>query len=135
MIYLLDTDVLSAQRRPERAPQVSVWLKSKPWDELYLSVVTLGEVERGIALQAGRDPAFAAELRTWIDRTVHLFADRLLDFGAEEARIWGMLSARLGHSSADLLIAATALARQAIVVTGNVADFAPTGVEIENPFR
>ena len=135
MIYLLDTDVLSAQRRPGRAPQVIAWLKSKPEDDLYLSVVTLGEIERGIARQEGRDPQFAAELRAWTDRTFLLFADRLLPFGPAEARIWGRLSATLGHNGADLLIAATALAHSAVVVTGNVSDFEPTGVEIVNPFR
>lgn len=134
MKYLLDTDVLSASRRPERAVPVAAWLKSRPEEDLYLSVITLGEIERGIARQAGRDAKFAAELRVWIDRTVRLFADRLLPFGAEEARIWGRLSARLGHHGADLQIAATALAQGAVVVTGNVSDFEPTGVEIENPF-
>lgn len=133
-MYLLDTDVLSALRRPERAPKVASWLRSKPEDQLFLSVVTLGEIERGIALQDNRNPGFAADLRVWIDRTMLLFSDRLLTFGAEEAKIWGQLSARLGHNGADLLIAATALARGAVVVTGNVSDFGPTGVEIENPF-
>ena len=133
MKFLLDTDVLSASRRPERAVALADWLKSKPEEDLYLSVVTLGEVERGIALQAGRQPEFAPELRAWIDRTVRLFADRLLPFGPEEARIWGRLSAKLGHDGADLQIAATALAQGAIVVTGNVSDFEPTGVKVENP--
>lgn len=62
------------------------------------------------------------------------FADCLLPFGAREARHWGQLSARLGHSGADLLIAATALACGATVVTENVSDFAPAGVMVENPF-
>lgn len=134
MKFLLDTDVLSASRRPARAVAVAAWLKSKPEEDLYLSVVTLGEIERGIALQARRQPEFAAELRAWIDRTVRLFADRLLPFGPEEARIWGRLSAKLGHDGADLHIAATALTQGAVVVTGNVSDFEPAGVEIENPF-
>ena len=134
MKFLLDTDVLSASRRPERAVAVAAWLKSKPEEDLYLSVVTLGEIERGIALQARKQPEFAAELRAWIDRTVRLFADRLLPFGPEEARLWGRLSAKLGHHGADLQIAATALAQGAVVVTRNVSDFEPTGVEVENPF-
>ena len=65
---------------------------------------------------------------------MRLFADRLLPFGPEEARIWGRLSAKLGHDGADLQIAATALTQGAVVVTGNVSDFEPAGVEIENPF-
>jgi len=133
-MYLIDTNVLSALRRPDRAPQVANWLRSKPEDQLFLSVITLGEIERGIAQQEDRNPPFAHDLRAWLDRTTLLFMDRLLPVGPEEARIWGRLSARLGHNGADLLIAATALAQGAIVVTGNVSDFEPTGVEIENPF-
>ncbi len=134
MKFLLDTEMLSATRRPERAPRVAAWLRSQPEEDLYLSVVTLGEIEREMALQSPRQPEFAAELRAWIDGTVRLFADRLLPFGAAEARIWGRLSAKLGHNGADLPIAATALAQGAVVVTGNVSDFEPAGVEVENPF-
>ena len=133
-MYLIDTNVLSALRRPDRASQIADWLGTKREDQLFISVVTLGEIERGIALQENRNPDFAIDLRHWIDRTSLLFADRLLPFGTEEARIWGRLSARIGHNGADLQIAATALARGATVVTGNVSDFEPTGVEIENPF-
>lgn len=134
MIYLLDTNVISAVRRPDRAPQVAAWLRGRAEQDLYLSVITLGEIERGIHLQEARDPAFARDLRAWLDRTTLVFADRLLPFGAEEARIWGRLSASLGHPGADLMIAATALYHGAVVVTGNVSDFAPTGVAVENPF-
>ncbi len=133
-MLLLDTDVLSALRRPERAPAAAAWLRAQDPAALYLSVVTLGEVARGIALQEGRNPAFAAELRGWIDRIDLLFADRVLPFDAAAAREWGRLSARLGHPGADLMIAATALVRGATVVTGNTADFAPTGVPLLNPF-
>jgi predicted nucleic acid-binding protein len=69
-----------------------------------------------------------------VDRTVRLFSDRILPFGAEDARIWGRLSRDIGHGGADLMIAATAMARGATVVTGNTEDFRPTGVRLENPF-
>lgn len=134
MIYLLDTNVISAVRRVDRAPQVMAWLHSKPEADLFLSVITLGEIERGIHAQQGRTPAFAADLRAWLDRTLHLFADRLLPFDATDAVIWGRLSQDLGHNGADLMIAAQALARGATVVTGNGADFRRTGVLLENPF-
>ena len=134
MIYLLDTNVLSAVRRPDRAPQVAAWLRGKPESALYLSVITLGEIERGIAQQQARNPGFAADLRQWLDRTLLIFADRLLEFGAEDARIWGRLSHQIGHSGADLMIAATALRHGATVVTGNIADFKASGVALENPF-
>jgi len=133
-VYVIDTDVLSAARRPERAPQVTAWLRGKPDDSLFVSAVTLGEIERGIRLQGRRDPAFAEDLRLWMDRTILVFADRILEFGAEDARIWGRLSAEIGHAGADLMIAATALRHGATVVTRNMDHFAPTGVALENPF-
>ena len=133
-MYILDTNVISAIRRPDRAPQVAAWLRGKAEADLFLSVITLGEIERGIRAQEVRNPAFAADLRGWLDRTPRLFGDRLLPFTAQDAVIWGRLSQDLGHSGADLMIAASALARGATVVTGNVEDFRPTGVLLENPF-
>lgn len=133
-MFILDTNVISAVRRPDRAHQVAAWLRGKAEQDLFLSVITLGEIERGIRQQEVRDPVFASDLRIWLDRTVLLFSDRLLAFEAEDARIWGRLSAGIGHSGADLMIAATALRHGAIIVTGNVSDFAPTGAAVENPF-
>jgi predicted nucleic acid-binding protein len=133
-MYILDTNVISAVRRPDRAPQVANWLRGKAEQDLFLSVITLGEIERGIRQQEMRNPAFAQDLRAWLDRTVLLFSDRLLAFEAADARIWGRLSAELGHNGADLMIAASALRHGAIVVTGNVSDFAPTKASVENPY-
>lgn len=133
-MYILDTNVISAVRRTDRAPQVRAWLTGKSEAELFLSAITVGEIARGIRQQEGRDPDFATDLRRWLDRTTQLFSDRVLPFGAEDAKIWGRLSADIGHPGADLMIAATALYHNATVVTGNVADFAPTGVRLENPF-
>ena len=133
-MYILDTNVISAVRRPDRAPKVAAWLQGKAEQDLFLSVITLGEIERGIRLQETRDRDFARDLRAWLDRTVLLFSDRLLPFGAEDARIWGRLSAEIGHSGADLMIAASALRHAATVVTGNMRDFAPTGIVLEDPF-
>ncbi|MFV0361296.1 type II toxin-antitoxin system VapC family toxin [Tropicimonas sp.] len=134
MIYILDTNVISAVRRPDRAPRVAAWLAAQAEENLYLSVVTLGEIERGIRRQERRDPGFAADLRAWLDRTVSVFADRILPFGAGDALIWGRLSADLGHPGADLMIAAQALARDGVVVTGNGADFRATGARLLDPF-
>lgn len=133
-MLILDTNVLSALRRPERSPAVAGWLARQDESQLYLSVITLGEIERGIARQDELNPPFARDLRIWMTRTVTLFSDRLLPFGAAEAQLWGRLSARIGHAGADLLIAATALAHDATVVTGNVADFRPSGCRIIDPF-
>lgn len=133
-MLILDTNVISGLRRPERAPELVAWLARQNDADLYLSVVTLGEIERGIARQDLLDPDFARDLRDWMTRTTQLFADRLLPVDAQSARIWGQLSAQLGHAGADLLIAATALRHDAVVVTRNVSDFVPTGCRIENPF-
>jgi predicted nucleic acid-binding protein len=133
-MYILDTSVISSVRRPDRAPQVAAWLRGKAEQDLFLSVITLGEIERGIRQHETRGPEFACDLRAWLDRTVLLFSDRLLPFEAADARIWGRLSAEIGHNGADLMIAASALRYGAVVVTGNIADFAPTGAAVENPF-
>ena len=133
-MYILDTNVISAVRRPDRAPKVAAWLRGKAEQDLFLSVITLGEIERGIRQQDVRDPGFAQDLRAWLDQTIMLFSDRLLSFEAEDARIWGRLSTEIGHTGADLMIAASALRHGATVVTGNVSDFAPTGAAVENPF-
>lgn len=133
-MLILDTNVISGLRQPERAPELVTWLARQNDADLYLSVVTLGEIERGIARQDLLDPGFARDLRDWMTRTMQLFADRLLPVDAQSARIWGQLSAQLGHAGADLLIAATALRHDAVVVTRNVSDFLPTGCRVENSF-
>jgi toxin FitB len=133
-MYLLDTDVVSARRRPDRAPSVSKWISKIPDDQLFMSAISLGELTRGLARQDSLNPAFANVLRLWLDMTEGFFETRILPYEKRTAQIWGELSARLGNTSLDLMIAATALEHGAIVVTRNVRHFAPTGVEIINPF-
>lgn len=133
-MLILDTNVISGLRRPERAPELVGWLNRQRDEDLFLSVITLGEIARGIARQEAVNPDFARDLRDWLGRTMQLFSDRILDLDAPAARIWGELSAKIGHGGADLLIAATALRHDAVVVTRNTADFAPTGCRLENPF-
>ncbi|MGB0659182.1 MAG: type II toxin-antitoxin system VapC family toxin [Mangrovicoccus sp.] len=133
MIYILDTNIISLARRTDRAPQIAQWLRDQDETELFLSVITLGEIERGIGLQERKNPDFARDLRIWLERTTQLFSDRLLEFTPDDARHWGALSARLGHSGADLMIAAQALSRNATVVTRNIADFDPTGARVFDP--
>jgi predicted nucleic acid-binding protein len=111
------------------------WLRGKPAEALFLSAVTIGEIERGIERQRGVDAGFAEALRSWLDRTVSIYGDRILPVDAAVARRWGQLSARLGHDGADLLIAATALEHGLTVVTRNVRHFEPTGVAVVDPFQ
>ena len=132
-MFLLDTDVLSALRRRERHPEAVRWVETQRTADLYISVVTVGEIERGITQQKPRDPSFAGELALWLDRVLAWYSDRILIVDAATARRWGQLSATLGHDGADLLIAATALEHGLTVVTRNVRHFEPTGVPTLNP--
>lgn len=133
-MFILDTNVISAARRPERSQKLATWLYAQPEETLFLSVITIGEIARGIAQQERTNPDFAADLRIWLDRTETLFQDRILPFTSQDARVWGQLSARIGHPGADLMIAATALSHGATVVTRNTSDFTPTGAQTLNPF-
>jgi hypothetical protein len=135
-MILLDTDVLSALAKRRRDPHVERWLARRRDDELFLSVVSVGEIERGIAaMQRDRDPAFAERLANWLERLLAVHGERVLPFDLAAARRWGELSARIGHGGADLQIAATALACGLTVATRNTAHFAPTGVAVVNPFE
>lgn len=132
-MFLVDTDVLSALRRRERNPKVVRWVSNQRGSDLYLSVVTIGEVERGIFQQRTRDPVFAQELTAWLEDVLTFYADRVLPVDLATARRWGRLTAELGHSSADLLIAATALEHGLTVATHNVQHFEPSGVPVVDP--
>ena len=133
-MFLLNTDLLSALRRRERHLEAVLWLQTQRTGDLHLSVVTTGEIERGIAQQEKRDPSFAAELARWLDRVLAWYGDRILPVNVRTARRCGQLPATLGHAGADLVIVATALEHELAVVTGNVRHFEPTGVPVFNPF-
>ena len=132
-MFILDTDVLSALRRRERSPSVVQWVESQRTTDMYVSVVTVGEIERGITQQRRRNPGFADELAAWLDRVLSWYQGRVLPVDIATARRWGQLSASLGHNGADLLIAATALEHGLTVITRNVRHFEPTGVPTLNP--
>ncbi|MYA19553.1 MAG: type II toxin-antitoxin system VapC family toxin [Chloroflexi bacterium] len=132
-MFLLDTDVLSALRRRERSPAVARWLERQRTSALHLSVVTVGEIERGIARHRKRDTDFARELAGWLDRILTWYGDRVLPVDTATARRWGQLSADIGHDGPDLMIAATALEHGLTVVTRNTRHFEPTGAPVLNP--
>jgi predicted nucleic acid-binding protein len=133
-MFLIDTVTLSELRRRERDPRVVAWFERQRTTELFLSVVSIGEIERGIARQRATDPVFADALAAWLDRVLTLYGERIVAFDLRTARRWGALSAALGNDSADLVIAATALEHGLIVVTRNVSDFEPAGVAVLDPF-
>lgn len=134
-MYLLDTDVLSELRRRRRDPNVVAWIGSVVPSDLFLSVVTVGEIERGIERQRKTNPAFADALAAWLDLTLRAYGDRILPLTVEMARRWGRLSAQIGNQGIDLAIAATALEHGLTVVTRNVSHFEPTSVPVLNPFK
>ena len=133
-MFLIDTVTLSELRRRERDPKVVKWFERQRTSDLFLSVVSIGEIERGIARQRAIDPTFAGALAEWLDRVVTLYGERIVPFDLRAARRWGALSAAFGNDSADLMIAATALENGFTVVTRNISDFEPTGVPVLDPF-
>lgn len=133
-MFLLDTVALSELRKRDRNPGLVAWISGRPTADLFLSVVTIGEIQRSIALQRVKDAAFAAMLASWLDRVLAAYGERILPFDLETARRWGELSAALGHDGADLMIAATGLNHGLTVVTRNLRHFQPTGVATLNPF-
>ena len=133
-MILLDTVVISELRKRRPSPTLLNWLAGVRDDDLFLSVVSVGEIERGIEKKRKAEPAFADALTRWLERLLHLYGDRVLPVTPVVARRWGVLSARLGHDGADILIAATALTHDLKVATRNVRHFAPSGVEVINPF-
>jgi toxin FitB len=133
-MFLIDTVTLSALRKRQRDPEVVAWFEHQRQADLFLSVISIGEIERGIARQRTIDPGFAAALVTWLDRILTLYGERILPFDRRTSRRWGLLSAHIGNGSADLMIAATALEHGLTVVTRNASDFEPTGVLVVDPF-
>lgn len=134
-MFLLDTDVLSLLRRPGRAPQVERWIARHRPTDLFISVVSVGEIERGIDRQRKIDPAFASSLAKWLDQSILVYGSRILPFGLAEARRWGKLSNLIGNANLDIALAATALENGLTVVTRNIAHFKPTGVATVDPFK
>ena len=136
--YLLDTNVVSELRKGERAnPSVAAWYQARDKRELYLSVVTLAELRRGIALLRLRDPQQADALDRWCRALQHGFAraGHLLTLRAAEAAIWGELMAIRPLPILDAFLAATAKTHTLTLVTRNEADFAALPVTVENPFN
>lgn len=134
-MFLLDTVVLSELRKRERNVGLTQWIIGKNDGELFISVVTVGELERGIRQQRTKDNVFAQRLADWLEQLLLSYADRILSITTPIARRWGQLSADLGRADADILIASTALEHGLTVVTRNERHFVPTGVRVLNPWE
>ncbi len=136
MSYLIDTNVISELRKRQRAnPLVVDWFRNHEPREIFLSVLTLGELRHGIERVRRRDPKAAIALGRWMDDILRSFTDRILEVDRAVADRWGRLGIPDPVPDVDGLIAATALENDLVVVTRNVKHIAPTGARYFNPFE
>lgn len=135
-MFLLDTNVISALRRPDRLPpDVAAWADNADVDEFYISAVSILEIEQGILAKERVDAPTGAILRTWFQNDVLTpFADRIVPIDTDVALRCAALHVPDPQPERDGLIAATALVHSMTVVTRNVGDFEPTGVALLNPW-
>ena len=136
MAYLLDTNVVSELRKGDRcAPPVREWFASIADGDAYLSVLVVGEIERGIERIGKRDRKSAARLRRWLSRLCAQFDDRILPVTLPVARTWGKLGAPNPIPTVDGLLAATAHVHGLILATRDTRHAATLDVEWVNPFE
>ena len=135
-MYILDTNVISELRKARKThPSVKKWAGALPSASLYISVISLLELEIGILLVARRDKEQGAILRAWMDgHVLPTFSDRILVIDTAVAQRCATLHVPNPRSDRDALIAATALVHGLTVVTRNVGDFEQTGVSVVNPW-
>ncbi|MFI6540180.1 type II toxin-antitoxin system VapC family toxin [Nonomuraea sp. NPDC050547] len=134
MTYLLDTNVVSEMTKRHRDPGVAAWLETINGPTLYLSVLVMGEIRKGIELARRHDPVRAAAHEAWLTRLQAEFALRILPVTTEVAEEWGRFNAIRPIPVVDGLMAATARTRNWALVTRNVKDFNGLDLRIINPF-
>ena len=136
--FLLDTNVISELVRRKPEPRVAAWIETTDEVLLHVSVLTLGEIRRGIV--SLRDPSRRVALSAWLDSSLILrFAGRILAIDEAIADRWGRLTAEAAVAGSTLpiiegLLAATALQHNLVLVTRNTKDTAPTNVPVFNPW-
>lgn len=132
-MYLLDTNVVSELRRPRPHPAVLSWTAGVPSEQLFISAVTVGEIQAGIEVTRDQDAAKAQELETWLGMVVGSY--NVLPMDAPAFREWArLMHHRSDTLSEDAMIAATALIHRLSVVTRNIRDFEHFGVALFDPF-
>jgi predicted nucleic acid-binding protein len=137
-MFVLDTNVVSELRKARNGradPNVVAWAAAVPAVSLFVSAITIHELELGVLQLERKDPSQGAVLRHWLDNQVMTtFADRIIDVGAVIARRSAALRVPVTRPFRDSLIAATGLVHSMTVVTRNAADLEPTGVDVINPW-
>ena len=133
-MYLLDTNVVSELRRPNPHGAVLEWIADVPAEQLFVSAVTIAEIQAGIEITREQDALKAEKLEAWLDRVLSSFS--VLPMDAPSFREWARLMHRRSHTiTEDAMIAATAIVHRLTVVTRNVRDFGDLGVDLKNPFE
>ncbi len=135
MTYLLDTNVVSALRRPDRNPRVRAWAASVPPAEMFIAAHTAAEIERGVIGKERSDPKQGEVLRRWFeDRVLPAFAGRVLPFDLPAARILAAYRVPEHAPYSDAVIAAVAESAGKVVATRNLRHFEPLGVACLDPW-
>jgi predicted nucleic acid-binding protein len=134
MAYLLDTNILAEVRKSTPDTGVTAWLATVPGDQLYLSVLVVGEIRQGIERLRPRDPKRATVYEAWLATLAADYADRIVPITTDVAETWGRLNTPDPLPVIDGLLAATAIIHGWTLVTRNTRDVARTGVSLLNPF-
>ncbi|MGI9250545.1 MAG: type II toxin-antitoxin system VapC family toxin [Pseudohongiellaceae bacterium] len=136
MSYLIDTNIISEVQKGNHCdPQVAVWWQETPEEDVYLSVLVIGEIRKGIELARPQKPQKAAILEQWLEQIEEDFGNRILAVTTDIAEEWGRMGAIRPVSTTDALLAATAKIHGFTLVTRNEADVKDLGVEVFNPFE
>jgi predicted nucleic acid-binding protein len=134
--YLIDTNVISEVRKGGKCdPNVAAWWESVDDADIYLSVLVLGEIRKGVERARPNDPAQAQALEKWLTTVAESFAERILPVDQAVADEWGRMSAKRPVSTVDALLAASAKVHAMTLATRNVSDVADLGADFINPFE
>lgn len=134
MAYLLDTNVVSELRRPRPHPAILEWLGKTSNSDLYLSAVSIGELQAGVEVTRDQDPPKAAAIEAWIDRITGSYS--IIPMDERCFRQWARLMRRRSSDLAqDAMIGATAQVHGLVIATRNTRDFKTLGLEAFNPFQ
>lgn len=135
MTYLIDTNIISEVRKgPGCDRNVAAWYASIEESDIYLSVLVVGEIRKGVERARPRDPDKARTLEAWLDAVVGAYSERILPIDQAVADEWGRISARRSVPVVDALLAATAKAHRMTLVTHNISDVADLGADFMDPF-